>query len=109
MTAVAFGGTGSFFGMTALTVGMGGIFEGRYFSISNTGSLVMTGLALLDLLAVYIGNLFAGSVLGVMAITTGSFFLMLGVIEGSWFWLGSGVNGGLQGDICGAFVGCHGV
>jgi len=109
MTAVTFGWTGSLIGMAALTVGMSGVLEGGYFGIGNTGGLVMTGFTLLDLLAVYIGNLFAGSVFGVMAVATGGFFLMLGMIEGCWFRLGGGVNGGLQGDFRGAFVGGHGV
>jgi len=109
MTAVTFGRTGTLIGMAALAVGMSGILEGRNFGIGDAGSLVVAGLTFLDLLAVYIGNLFAGSVFGMMTVGAGGFFLMLGMVEGCWFWLGSGIFGRLQGDFRGAFVGSHGV
>lgn len=109
MTLVTFGRTSPFSGMAALAVGMGGILEGCYLGIGDAGGLVVAALTFLDLLAIHIGDLFAGGVLGVMTITAGRHFLMFGMVEGGWFWLGGGIFGSLQGDFGGAFVGSHGV
>jgi hypothetical protein len=94
-----------FFRMATLAVVVGGILEGGEFFVCHSGRFIMAGFAFLNLLTIDIRNFFAGSIFGMMALTTGNFLLMLGVIEGGWFCLGGGINGSLQGEFGRAFVG----